>query len=250
MILGIHLTKLLLYTIGIFFVAILGGLPPIFKKWNDRQLHLFIAFGAGVFLGAIFLHLMPDAFSEGPASLTSAMVLSGFILILLAERILFGSHRIHFDEDCGHRHEVVGMVAFIGLSVHSLTAGFGLGVGLLEPDLGLIIFIAIIAHKATAAFSLSTIFQLARFSRKKTIGLILLFAMMTPLGALISLPFIESLMDVSLAIPTGITAGTFLYVATMDLVPEAFHVNRERGSGFIWLVFGIFIMLLIKLGGV
>jgi zinc transporter ZupT len=247
--LGIYFTKLILYTIGIFFVAIAGGLPPVFRKWSDRQLHRFIAFGAGVFLGAIFLHLLPDAFAEGSADLTSAMVLSGFILILLAERILFGSHRIHCGEDCGHRHEVVGIVALIGLSVHSLTEGFGLGVGLLEPELGLVIFIAIIAHKATAAFSLSTIFQLARFSKKKTLGLILLFALMTPLGALISLPFIESLMDVSLAIPTGITAGTFLYVATMDLVPEAFHVDKERGESFVWLVFGILIMILIKLAG-
>jgi len=245
----IHLTKLILYTVVIFFVAIIGAIPPLFKKWSDRQLHLFIAFGAGVFLGAIFLHLLPDAFSEGPVDLASSMVLLGFILILLVERIFFGKHLIHCGEDCGHRHEVVGIVALIGLSVHSITAGFGLGVGLVEPELGLVIFIAIIAHKATAAFSLSTIFQLANFSRKKTLGLILLFSAMTPLGALVSLPFIEKLRDVSLAVPTGLTAGTFLYVATMDLVPEAFHSNKERATGFIWLVLGIIVMVLIKAGG-
>lgn len=245
----IHLTKLILYTAGIFLVAIMGSLPPLFKKWSDRQLHLFIAFGAGVFLGAIFLHLLPDALSEGPIDMASSMILLGFILILLAERILFGSHKFHCGEDCGHRHQVVGMVALIGLSVHSITAGFGLGVGMVEPELGLIIFIAIIAHKATAAFSLSTIFQLAEFPLKKTLTLILLFSVMTPLGALISLPFIEKLREVSLAIPTGITAGTFLYVATIDLVPEAFHSDKERSLSFIWLILGVFIMFLIKMGG-
>lgn len=245
----IQFTKLILYTVVIFFVAFIGAVPPLFKKWNDRQLHLFIAFGAGVFLGAIFLHLLPDALAEGPVDMASSMVLLGFVLILLVERIFFGSHKIHCGEDCGHRHEVVGIVALIGLSVHSLTAGFGLGVGMVEPELGLVIFIAIIAHKATAAFSLSTIFQLAGFPVKKTLGLILLFAVMTPLGALISLPFIEKLRDVSLAIPTGVTAGTFLYVATIDLVPEAFHANKERISSFVWLVFGIFIMFIIKISG-
>jgi zinc and cadmium transporter len=178
------------------------------------------------------------------------MILLGFLLILFVERIFFGRHRIHCGEDCGHRHEVVGIVALIGLSVHSMTAGCGLGVGMIEPELGLIIFIAIIAHKATAAFSLSTIFRLAGFSIKKTMGLILLFALMTPLGAVISLPFIEKLRDVSLAIPTGITAGTFLYVATIDLVPEAFHGNGQKATGFAWLVLGILVMLLIKMGGV
>ncbi len=245
----IHLSKLLLYTAGIFAVAIAGASPPLFKKWSDRQLHLFIAFGAGVFLGAIFLHLLPDAIVLGSSGTASAMVLLGFVLILLVERILFGSHKFHCGEDCGHRHEVVGFVALIGLSVHSLTAGFGLGVGMLEPELGMVIFIAIIAHKATAAFSLATIFRLAGFSVKKTIGLILLFAIMTPLGALISLPFIHALQNVSLAIPTGITAGTFLYVATIDLVPEAFHADKEKISSFVWLVFGIFIMLMIKIAG-
>lgn len=245
----IHLTKLVLYTIVIFLVALIGAIPPIFRKWNERQLHLFIAFGAGVFLGAIFLHLLPDTFSEGSVDMASSMVLLGFVLILLVERIFFGSHKFHCGEDCGHRHEVVGIVALIGLSVHSLTAGFGLGVGMVEPELGLVIFIAIIAHKATAAFSLSTIFRLADFPIKKTLSLILLFSVMTPLGALISLPFIEKLRDVSLAIPTGITAGTFLYVATIDLVPEAFHSERERAASFVWLIFGIFIMFLIRIAG-
>ena len=245
----IHSTKLILYTVVIFAVAIIGGIPPLFRKWSDRQLHLFIAFGAGVFLGAIFLHLLPDALSEGSVDTASSMVLVGFVMILLVERIFFGSHKFHCGEDCGHRHQVVGIVALIGLSVHSLTAGFGLGVGMVEPELGMVIFIAIIAHKATAAFSLSTIFQLADFSLKKTLGLILIFSIMTPLGAIISLPFIEKLRDVSLAIPTGITAGTFLYVATIDLVPEAFHSEKERSSSFVWLVFGIFVMFIIKMSG-
>jgi len=238
------------YTLGIFVIAILGATPPLFKKWSSRQLHLFIAFGAGVFLGAIFLHLLPDALSEGSGMLASSMVLIGFLLILLIERIIFGSHKVHCDDHCGHRHQIVGMTALIGLSAHSLTEGFGLGVGMTEPELGFIIFIAIIAHKLTAAFSLSTIFRLADFSMKKTLALISLFALMTPLGALATLPFINALNELNLAIPTGLTAGTFLYVATMDLLPEAFHSDKERASTFVWLIFGVFIMFMIKMGGV
>lgn len=245
----IYTAKLILYTVGIFTIAIVGALPPLFKKWTDKQLHLFIAFGAGVFLGAIFLHLLPDALANGTSKMASGMVLLGFLIILLVERTLLRSHKLHCDNGCLHRHEMVGITVFIGLSVHSLTSGFALGVGMIDPELALIIFIAIIAHKATAAFSLSTIFCLAEFSRKKTLTLILVFALMTPLGAIISLPFISSLKDISLAIPIGLTAGTFLYVATMDLLPEAFHSDKERVSTFVWLILGVFIMLLIKLGG-
>jgi len=247
--LEINLLKLAFYTLGIFAVAIAGALPPLFRKWSDRQLHLFIAFGAGVFLGAIFLHLLPDTLTDGSGSVASYMVLTGFILILLIERIIFGSHQVHCDDHCGHRHAIVGMTALIGLSAHSFTEGFGLGVGMVEAELGFVIFIAIIAHKVIASFSLATIFRLAQFSTKKTLALIGLFALMTPIGALITLPFLENMRDLSLAIPTGLTAGTFLYVATMDLLPEAFHTDKEKVSPFIWLILGIFIMFLIKVSG-
>jgi len=245
----INITKLLLYTLGIFAISIFGAILPLFKQWSEQQLHRFIAFGAGVFLGAIFLHLLPDTMAEASGTLASVMVLTGFLIILVVERIILGSHTVKCGDDCDHGHEIVGVIAMIGLSVHSVTAGFGLGVGMTEPALGLIIFVAIFAHKATASFSLATIFKLANYSRKKNLVLILLFSVMTPLGALISLPFIESLRDVSLAIPTGITTGTFLYVVTIDLLPEAFHNNENRFTRFAWLMAGIILMYLIKLGG-
>jgi len=247
--LEINTPKLILYVLGIFFVALLGAVPPLLKNWNSRQLHLFIAFGAGVFLGAIFLHLLPDALSEGTETLASSMVLSGFLLILLIERIIFGSHKVHCDDLCGHRHAIVGMAAMIGLSAHSLTEGISLGLGMADEGVGFVIFLAIIGHKSIDAFSLATIFRLAEFSLKKTAGLILLLSLMTPVGALITIPFLGTMKEINLAVTAGLTAGTFLYVTTMDLLPEAFHSEKERASTFVWLILGIFIMFLIKIGG-
>lgn len=245
-----QISKMLLYALGIFAVAIIGALPPLYRKWSSRQLHLFIAFGAGVFLGAIFLHLLPDAMLEGSGVMASSMALLGFLAILVVERIILGSHKVHCDDLCAHRHAIVGITALIGLSAHSFFEGFGLGVGMNEPALGFVIFIAIMAHKAMDSFSLATIFRLAEFSMKKTVGLILLLSIMTPLGALITLPFVATLKSINMSIPTGLTAGTFLYVVTMDLLPEAFHSDKERVSPFVWLIFGIFIMFMIKIAGV
>ena len=39
--------------------------------------------------------------------------------------------------------------------------------------------------------------------------------------------------------------GTFIYVATMDLLPEAFHNARKRLGSFLALSIGIFVMLLV-----
>ncbi|MEE9553574.1 MAG: hypothetical protein V3W18_04680, partial [candidate division Zixibacteria bacterium] len=79
----IYVPKLLFYTLGIFLVSIIGASPPLFRKWSSRQLHLFIAFGAGVFLGAIFLHLLPETLSEASGNIASSTLLLGFLLILL-----------------------------------------------------------------------------------------------------------------------------------------------------------------------
>jgi zinc transporter ZupT len=246
----IPIAHLVIYSLGVSLIAIIGGLFPLFPRWNQKQLHLFVAFGGGTILGAIFLHLLPDALSLGSPSLTCAMMLLGFIGILLVERILVGGGHSPDRGDGGlTRHEVVGITAMVGLSLHSLTGGFALGVGLLDPKLGLVIFVAIIMHKGTEAFSLSTIFRLAEYSRSKSMMLLVLYSLMTPIGGLLSLPLIEALENINLSIPTGLTAGTFLYVATLDLIPEAFHGGKDRIWPFVWLTIGIFVMLGIKLLG-
>jgi zinc transporter ZupT len=79
--------------------------------------------------------------------------------------------------------------------------------------------------------------------------LLVLYSLMTPIGGLLSLPLIEALENINLSIPTGLTAGTFLYVATLDLIPEAFHGGKDRIWPFVWLTIGIFVMLGIKLLG-
>jgi zinc and cadmium transporter len=245
----ISVFNLLLYTFGVSIVAFAGGLPPLFRKWSDRQLHLFIAFGAGTILGAIFLHLLPDALTLGSGNLVAAMVLTGFLLILLLERVFLKGHN-HSESDNLSRHEVVGITALVGLSMHSLSGGFALGLTMLDPSVGMVVFIAIIAHKLSEGFSLSTILCLADYSRAKTLWLMFLYSLMTPIGAIIALPFVGPLQSLDLSIPTGLTAGTFLYVATLDLIPEAFHNDKGKYLSFIILLFGIAVMFLIKMFGV
>ncbi len=73
--------------------------------------------------------------------------------------------------------------------------------------------------------------------RTRTALLLLgLFALMAPLGALIAVPLYEHLRGASLVVPTALAAGTFRYVATMDLLPEAFHEGAQRLAPFVGVV--------------
>lgn len=238
--------RLFEYIVVILAFAVIGSILPFIRNWKSDLLHLFVAFGAGVFLGAVFFHLLPDVKASKDAFV---FVLLGFLVILLFEQFT----TIHHEDcgpDCPHRHDVVGMAAFVGLVIHSLTAGFALGVGALgNASLGFIMFFAIIAHKAVGAFSLATVLKLSSFTTRKSAKLLAIFAVMTPLGAVIAYLLMSHMSSASMQIPTALAAGTFLYVATMDLLPEAFHTRGRRVGSVLSMSFGLVVMLLIAFVG-
>lgn len=44
----------------LFAISLGGGLLPLFLRWTDRHLHTALALSTGIFLGAVFLHLLPS----------------------------------------------------------------------------------------------------------------------------------------------------------------------------------------------
>lgn len=65
---------------AILAVALTGGALPLLWKWGHRQFHAALALSSGVFLGAVFLHLLPmvGAFAgTGHAALVFGPSLSG-----------------------------------------------------------------------------------------------------------------------------------------------------------------------------
>ncbi|MDH7507768.1 MAG: ZIP family metal transporter [Methanomassiliicoccales archaeon] len=239
---------LLIYSIAITVAALLGGILPLIRNWTSLQLHLFTAFSAGVFVGAAFLHMIPDAMEMAGANSALLFVLIGFIFILFAERVIMHSHARECVEGCEHDHMLTGFTAFFGLLIHSLVAGIGLGIAVLvEPTLGVIVFAAIMAHESIELFSLSTVFKLARFENKKIFAYLTPLSLTKPAGAWIAVLAFEIIAKIELGIPLALAAGTFLYVGICDLLPEAFHEEKKRYSGFILVLIGIAIMYALGL---
>jgi zinc transporter 9 len=213
-------------------------------------LHLFVGFGAGIFLGTVFLHMLPALHEYGHTESDSAyyLLLAGFVGVLLLERVLLYRHSRHCHNGCEHTHRIVGITAFVGLAVHGFTDGLALGLTQQNNELVALIFLALLMHKATETFSLSTIFQLAGWERRKTGILILIFSLITPVAGLLALPFGYWFHALNPAIPMALATGTFLYVATCDLLPEAFSAKNNRFVVFAWLMLGIVVMALLHAG--
>src|SRR6187455_1395966 len=85
----------------LFGVSGIGALLPLYRRWSERGLHAFVALAAGIFLGTIFLHLLPhlagvelDAgHSHAPAAASGhplvpwIAALAGLLLLFAIERV-------------------------------------------------------------------------------------------------------------------------------------------------------------------
>lgn len=231
--------NLFLYCALMFVVTMAGGMITLVRKWSDDWLHLFLSLGAGIFLGAVFFHLLPEAMEYEVSQGSGAYILIGYLLIFLIERFI--AHR--GGDQNGQGHFVVSLTALIGLSVHSVMDGFGLVVVWNDPELAKVLFASILAHKIPAAFSLASLMILAKQSRAKIVTGLVVFAATAPIGALALAPILGDQHTIDLRPFMGVVTGSFMYVATADLLPEVFHSRRRR-----WINLGLMIIGIVLMG--
>jgi zinc transporter ZupT len=227
----------------LLLVGLGGGLLPLLVKWNDRRLHIALALSTGIFLGAVFLHMLPElpttiADADIEPRLLWAVALVGVLAIYFLESLLFRTH----DHDDIHRHTAVGYATLAGLSLHAFTVGLSLS----ATELTTPIMVGILFHKAFEAFSLTSVFKLAHFEQKKVVTLIVVFACITPLGLLLGSEILPQLSPNATAIAVALAVGTFLYVCLTELLPEVFHHKEDVAAKVILLLIGICGMALIQ----
>jgi zinc transporter 1/2/3 len=241
----------LIYMAAIFAIGMIGGRAPAKLAPHNRhasRLALGEAFSGGIFLGAGFLHLLPDSadmFSQFAGDidfpLAPAVAGIGLLLILLFDQLAEGK------TDRGQGHP---FLLFLVLSIHSVIAGAALG---LEGTsvASIAIFIAIMAHKGSAGFALGIALVKDGADKATTNRTILMFAAMTPLGVALG-AFLASIFAgttdiVFEAVFDGLAAGTFLYVATFDILPGAMKSPANNLVKWAAVVAGFSVMALIAI---
>ena len=113
------------------------------------------------------------------------------------------------------------------------------------------ISVAIIAHKSAAGFALGVSLTRSSLSSTQCWRLVALFAGATPLGGIVG-----ALLGAALAgqirsnLEAGflaIAAGTFVYVATFDILRDEFPAHGGRLAKWAVLTLGVFSMSLLAL---
>ncbi len=190
------------------FATLLGGLLPnvaFFKKMDVRYL---IGFAAGAMLSISFFDILPELDSAA-----MVWVAVGFFTIFLVEKFVI----IHSCSEYECEHHPLGWPAMIGVAAESLADGVAIAVGYaVAPALGLSVAIAVIAHELPRGFTTTMVMKNAGKGTMAIMGALAIDAGFTPLGA-----FIGTLLPHKYFLATlAFTAGTFLYIGAVDLLPE------------------------------
>jgi zinc transporter 1/2/3 len=266
-----HMVELkVIFSVAVFIAGAFGVLSPWALR-SDRVGDRFMIWGdtfaGGVLGGAGLVHLLSggaNGFQELAPGLVYplAFVLAGagFLLILLIEAVIVA------DPDpeksplhCGSRgasHEIgsgsqpaewhlESFILLLVLSVHSIILGLALGAQKSMTG-ALAVFIAIMAHKTMAGFALGVNYRRAGASLQRTVPAAAFFSSMTPAGiltgtgiyALVS-PGGQQLFE---AIFNSIGAGTFLYIATLDIIRTEFELPGDNWQKWLLATGGFSIM--------
>ena len=128
----------------------------------------------------------------------------------------------------GGRRGSVSWTATLGLVVHAAADGVALGAAATtnQTDVEIIVFLAIMLHKAPASFGLVTFLLHEGLERTRIRKHLLVFSLAAPVLALVTYLLLtlhgHGNLDTLSATGTAMlfSAGTFLYVATVHVLPE------------------------------
>ena len=160
----------------------------------------------------------------------------GFIFMLVIDQV--ASSRSSKGDLEGGRAKSVSWTATLGLVVHAAADGIALGAAATtnQTDVEMIVFLAIMLHKAPASFGLVTYLLHEGLERIKIKKHLLIFSLAAPSAAIVTFVLLQARGNGSLdtIAATGLamlfSAGTFLYVATVHVLPEVTSLGHSHGT--------------------
>lgn len=228
-------------------LSLIGGVLLLTKEKFAKKISLYlVSLAAGSLIGAAFLDLIPESLEAGgDAHSIFLFVIAGIILMFLFEKFLKLYH-CHDKESCNY-HTFSNSI-LVGDVIHNFIDGAIIAISFsLGTEVGIATAIAIFFHEIPQEIGDFGVLLHAGWKRSKIILFNIFTAFATFVGAILGyliLPIISS------AIPFIISfaAGTFLYIAISDLMPEVRHSSKPKEFAHVAvIILGILIIFLSKM---
>lgn len=221
----------------LFFFSLIGGLFSLVGGFTllikpaltHKLITPLISFGAGAFLGAVFLDILPEALESSlqPQPVLVA-TLAGFLSFFLLERVIMKYSRRLPTHSHSEHTEPLPFLLVLGDLLHNFLDGVVIAIAFAaNPVLGLPTALAIAAHEIPQEIGDFSILLNLGWSRAKVVTVNILQSLATVPGVFIGY-FLGQSISPHLPLLLGATAGIFLYIAASDLVPELHHRSGHK----------------------
>ncbi|CAK94768.1 unnamed protein product (macronuclear) [Paramecium tetraurelia] len=261
-----------------FEVEQLGKIAIKSQFQNDMLISYTNAFSSGLFLAVGIVHILPEAhetlaeYIDYPIAFLIAIM--GFSLILFVEKIIFrnveenpscvelqqldkqGHHQAILLDNFDHQHtnqlirslkhnqnNLKPYLLSTAIGLHAVFEGIALGVTRRTSDT-LALGLSLMGHKWAEGWALGVAFRESSVEQDLQIKFIIFSALLSPVGIIIGMLIASESIFVT-GIVQSITAGTFIYIASTELIVEEFNKNQNKTIKFILYLLGIMLMSFI-----
>lgn len=196
----------------------------VFKPTKQKNLKLLLAFSGAFLLSITVFNFLPEVFNNNNDKTIGLFIMIGILLQIILEFFSKGAEHGHVH--LSKNESVFPWLLFISLSIHSVLEGLPI-----EAHDNLIY--GIIIHKLPVAIILSTFFLASQLSRIKILFFLALFALMTPLGVLLSQE--TDIFKIYYTEISALVIGIFLHISTVILFEssEEHKFNLSKLSAII-----------------
>jgi len=248
------------------------------EKTLDRILFVVVAFATGTILATALFDLIPESLhhleelnTEGKdltESLLFTFVIIGFVIFFILERFIYWFHgHAHEKENqfvCydtiteGNKTALISdsniknfaFLNLIGDGLHNFLDGIIMMVAFLSGlRNGVIITLAVLFHELPQEIGDFGVLVYGGFTKKRALFFNFLSGMIALFGGLLAL-FLSNALEIFNLFFLAFSGGGFLYLATVELMPELIKEKNLKKSiiqGLIFLSGVILIMLLVLL---
>lgn len=248
------MSNIRLYSIGstllISLVALIGIIFLGFHQEKLKKIVIYlVSFSAGALLGDVFIHLLPEIAEGNNFTLQSSLfILSGILFGLITEKVIHRNHcHMPITKDHVHHFAIMNLV---GDFVHNIIDGLIIGASyMVSIPVGIATTLAVLLHEIPQEIWDFGVLIHGGMSKKRALLLNFLTGLSAIVGVIIALLINNYTHNItSFLIPFA--AGSFIYIAGADLIPEL-HKENKTGQAILQILsflIGIGVMMLLLFG--
>lgn len=224
------MTEFIFPLLAVVVGVIIALLTKQKKTWNTK---LLLSFSGSFLLALTLFELLPEVYHHLDSKLTGLYIMCGIMLQIVLELFSKGAEHGHVHI---HKDETdFPWLLFISLCIHSFLEGFPIHE---HNDM----VYGVLVHKIPIATLVTMFLFQSNYKKGQIAAFLLIFAIMTPLGTLISNTW-EALAEYVHVI-NAIVIGIFFHIATTILF-ESGEGHKFNLSKFASIILGVAVAYVI-----